>query len=121
MTLELADFPHHRPKVRARTGGLYHPIVHMHPADMRALDLACGGLACVIAAEGAMGQGAARPPKQVMGVASKNAVHTAGANGPAVVAIAGLKPGASAGRRLSRLAPMLCTVNLSNATMVSSE
>ena len=51
-----------------------------------------------------MGQGAAQPPKQV-GVASKSTrAHTAGANGPAVVAIAWPQAGCKRGQaRLSRL------------------
>ena len=93
LTLELGEFPFHRPKVRARTGGLYHPILHMHPSDMRHLNLACGGLACVTAAVAA--QRARSPQKK------KTA---AVANGPAVVAIAWPQAGCRQGQaRLSRL------------------
>ena len=88
MRLSLGEFPHHRPKVRARIGGLYHPIVHMNPSDMKALGLACGSLASV---EGLSNQNA----KDSLNDVSSEAV---------VVAIAWPQAGCKEGQaRLSRL------------------
>ncbi len=98
LTLELGEFAFHRPKVRARTGGLYHPILHMHPTDMRHLNLTCGGLASVIASVASERGRSPQKGKAPMTVAAVTP------NGHAVVAIAWPQAGCPQGQaRLSRL------------------
>ena len=43
LTLQITDFNHRQAKIRTRVGGLYHPILHLHPTDMVALGIKCGG------------------------------------------------------------------------------
>ena len=43
LTLQITDFNHRQAKIRTRVGGLYHPILHLHPNDMVALGIKCGG------------------------------------------------------------------------------
>ena len=43
MILQIADFKIHKSLIRTRVGGLYHPILHLHPDDMNALNIICGG------------------------------------------------------------------------------
>lgn len=42
LTLKIADFNHRQAKIRSRVGGLYHPILHLHPNDMKQLNIKCG-------------------------------------------------------------------------------
>ena len=47
LTLQITDFNHRKAKIRTRVGGLYHPILHMHPDDMVAVGVKCGGTVLV--------------------------------------------------------------------------
>ena len=87
MLLQIADFKIHKSLIRTRVGGLYHPILHLHPDDMNALNIICGGSILV------------------RGTTSlKNTSQNNSTNNTDIIAIAWPQVGAQVGQaRLSRL------------------